>query len=332
MRADGRPDGMSGLFRWRAAAVAILLVLFGVGACSQPGQVPSAAQAGMVTQARYADGIPRELNGVPVLRGDAALTALEAKTAEVSVLVGGWLTVAEGVQSCPLLDPALGWFASCAAPILSDVAGSDVAWPGADRVLRFAFASVADLHSGAAILRVHTHDARAAQCGTAKDACERAVVVDAIPWSGDAVTAPHPLTAPVMQRVLQALQPGASVLPLSDTNFQADCGSSLAAGRIYPVAHPENSEPVVTWVGISPSPAAAARSVDVATGLLGALSPAAVQSTGIGVSPAGSFAYACRWLRVENVSLLVVTAPQLTTDDRAFLEHLATAMESVARQ
>jgi hypothetical protein len=286
----------------------------------------------MLAPARYADGIPRKLDGVPVLRGDAALTLLETRTAEASVLVGGWLSVSEGVRSCPALDPTLGWFASCAAPILSDVAGSDVAWPGADRLLSFAFAPVASLRSGAAILRVHTHDPRAAHCGTAKDACDRAVVVDAIPWNGDAVTAPHPLTAATMQRVLQALQPGVRVLPLSDSNFQADCGSGLAAGRIYPVAHPENSEPVVTWVGISPSPAAAARSVEVAEGLSGALSPAAVQSTGSGVSPAGSFAYACRWLRVENVSLLVLTAPQITTDDRAFLEHLATAMESVARQ
>ncbi len=323
---------MSGLGRRWAAAVAITLVVLGTSACSQPGRPPSAAQAGMLAPARYADGIPRKLDGVPVLRGDAALTLLETRTAEASVLVGGWLSVSEGVRSCPALDPTLGWFASCAAPILSDVAGSDVAWPGADRLLSFAFAPVASLRSGAAILRVHTHDPRAAHCGTAKDACDRAVVVDAIPWNGDAVTAPHPLTAATMQRVLQALQPGVRVLPLSDSNFQADCGSGLAAGRIYPVAHPENSEPVVTWVGISPSPAAAARSVEVAEGLSGALSPAAVQSIGSGVSTAGSFAYACRWLRVENVSLLVLTAPQLTTDDRAFLEHLATAMESVARQ
>ncbi len=310
------------------AAMAIVLVV-GLASCVQAG-TPDASQADPVAPIRYPDGIPLAIDGMPVLRGDRALAVLDSGTTSVSVLVGGWLTVTHGTRSCPADTGSQGWLWSCGQPVLSDVAGSDVVWPGADRALSFAFVRMANLRSGAAILRVHTRDARAGHCGSATDACARAVVVDAIPWNGDAVTAPHPLTAAVMQQVLNELQPGAVVTPLSDTTSQTDCGSGLPAGDIYPIVHAVNREPAVTWMGISPSAAAAARSVRVAQGVAGALSAAAVQSTGSGVSPSGSFRFACRWLRVANVALLVLTAPELTTEDRAFLEGLATAMESAA--
>jgi hypothetical protein len=308
-----------------ALAGALLLVLAGCSASGAQSSPSSSAQPAAV--GRYPDGIPRVLAGAPVLRGPAALAAAKARTDAAPFLLGGWMTLLPTLYACPLMPSDDAWFTPCGQPGFSDVAGDAGDALVASGALTFHFAPLNGRHSGAAILRVHVHDPRAAECGDRQAACAQAMVVEEITWNGDEFTAPHPLDAGTVGPALASVQPGAILTPVSERVVFTDCGGVLPASLHYVVAAGERQVPAVLEVAVAPSVEALARALPIPEGLPGTLDPAALVSTGSGTSPEGSWSYACRWLRVANVALLVRTAvPRPSPADQAFLENLAAAL------
>ena len=289
-----------------------------------PSAIPSAQLA------RYDDGLPRVFDGQPVLRGKAAFAHEATATDARPFLLGGWVTNVPGaVISCPAM-PATGaavWLAPCGQPTFSDLAGDPNPSLVAGGELTFHFADVSTLQSGPVILRVHVHDPRAAQCGTQEAASARAMVVEAVVWGGDAATAPRPLDLALVSAARVRVAPSATLTPLGNGVAIADCGAVLATTRDYVVPVRVQQIPVVSLVEIAPSPEALARALPIPSGTSGALTPGALLA--VVRSPGG---FGCRWLRLDNVALLVRTSdPQPTSGDRAFLDRLVAALDATVR-
>jgi hypothetical protein len=289
---------------------------------------------------RYPDGIPRTFENRPVLRGQATLDRARNAPGSQPFLVGGWLTYVPGVYSCPAIQPGQEWLAPCGGLEFSDVAGDAAHSLVAAGLLTFHPVAAAQplgaaaIHSGAAILQVHVHDPRAAvQCGEYVKACDAAMVVERVLWNGDAATAPHPISEAAVAAALARVQPGAQLAPLVSGSVSSDCGGeSMPASLHFIVPVPVRSGAAVTWIAIAPSSDALARAFPVPAGIAGAESAAAVESTGSAGGPDGSRRWACRWLRVDNVGVLVRTASaRLGSADVAFLASLVAALVEDAR-
>ncbi len=273
--------------------------------------------------ARYDDGIPRVFDGQPVLRGAAAIAHARATSDTTPFLVGGWVTNVPGdAVPCPALPiaGASAWLAPCGQPAFSDVAGDATGNVVADGELTFHFADVTGLQSGPAILRVHVHDPRASACGTGQLTCAGAMVVDEILWTGDAATAPHPLDIAAVSAALNRISPSATLAPLGNGVYGADCGTVPATTRDYVVTAPSPYIPTFSQVAIAPSPQALARALPIPAGVAGALDGGLIGVTG---SRGG---FDCRWLRLDNVAVLVRTSDPPRAADRTFMQRLVTAL------
>lgn len=307
-----------------------------VTAAPSPGAtnpVPSASETapasdgGTITD-RYADGLPRDIDGQPVLRGAAALAHAQAATDDTPFLIAGWLTYLPGVRSCPIqLVGDTSWLHDCVTVGFSDIAGAED--PALTKAVTFRF-DLSDLSSGPTVAEVEVHDSRASSCGSATPACARLMVVQRIVWAGDQATAPGPLSFDAVQPVIRAVQESADITPYGPGSMLEDCGPDLSAARLYLVANKESSVPAVTIVEIEPTSIARGRALSLATGLDGTLKPAAVACTVLSTTPTSSRAVDYRWLAVQNVALLVRTHHGPTSADRAFLAALVTGLEGAA--
>jgi hypothetical protein len=292
-------------------------------AASFRSSAPSSVLSSSGVTDRYPDGLPRLLDGQPVLRGEAALAHARATSDATPFLLGGWMTVVPGLPLvCPLVLPSTGveWLAPCGQPAFSDVAGDAAGDLVAAGALTFHFLDTSGLGSGPAILRVHVHDPRAAECGGQDTACGRAMVAEAVLWTGDAATAPHPLDLARVTAGLRTAVPGLVLNPIGRDIPFSDCGGVLPAARDYAVAVIPPDVPSVSLVEIGPSPDALGRALPIREGTAAALAAPPLATSG---TPGG---FQCRWLRVANVALLVRTSDPPRSTDRSFIARLVAGL------
>ena len=277
--------------------------------------VPATPAPSGASVERFADGIPRAFDGEPVLRGKAALTRAAATTDTTPFLVGGWVTYEPGFRFCTAQIGDQPWSHDCVQASLSDVAGALA--PTLTAAVTFHFV-LADLATGPVVARVAVHDARSASCGTAAAVCDRMMVVQQVVWTGDAATAPRPISLDAALNALATVQPGATLVPGSSF-----CGDALPAAQVESVRVADTSPRAVTAVAVEPSSAARGRALPQRDGPEAAMRSSAVCSVVDGVR-------AYRWLIVANVVVTVRVHWPLTTADRAFVEHLAAALKAAA--
>jgi hypothetical protein len=155
-----------------------------------PRATATASPSATADPLRYADGIPNTWQGEPVLRGQAALDAAKATKDATPFLVAFWagIEVSHGCTRLPL-----GGNEVFGCGYMNNV-GDQPGVPSSDlaHALRVDTSKVAP---GPVIARVHTHDPALEGCTSEYVAACRAIMVgDAILWSGDEATAPHPTT------------------------------------------------------------------------------------------------------------------------------------------
>jgi hypothetical protein len=128
------------------------------------------------TRTTLVDGLPTELGGVTVLRGEAALSAVESADSDQPLLVGGWHF--GGDIFCAALR---SWWMSCYHVRLQESAASGPSVslylgpksPDAPRL--------GEEQTQPIVVQVHTHDA---SCPPAVAICATRPVIDAVIWSG----------------------------------------------------------------------------------------------------------------------------------------------------
>jgi len=298
---------------------------------SEPTAVASLGPASSAaTTDRYPDGLPRTIDGAPVLRGAAALSYTKSVTDDTPFLVTGWVTWVPGARSCPFLASGdTSWLHDCGRPVLSDLAGKDSALTNAltdATTFRFVLDQVS---TGPIVAQVRVHDPRSSRCGSAAAQCDRMMVALGIVWAGDDSTAPRPLSINAVERVLLGLHASTDIVPRgSDLSFP--CGNDLNGADIYFLAARPRVWPLVTTVEIEPSVAARERALHVRAGASGALTSSALVYTGFSRTPSGSWSEECHWLAVSNVAVVVRTHHRPTAADRAFIDRLAAALERAA--
>jgi hypothetical protein len=288
------------------------------------GSLPAGTTA-MITD-RYADGLPRTIDGAPVLRGAAALTHARALTDDTPFLITGWVTWDPGVRYCTVFSDGSTWLRDCGRPDLSDLAGAQD--PALTDAITFRFV-LDQVSTGPIVARVRVHDPRSSTCGSAAAQCDRMMVALGIVWAGDDATTPRPLSIDAVELALRGLHASTSIVPRgSDQSF--DCGDDLAAADVYHLAARPRVWPLVTTIEIEPSVAARERALSVRAGASGSLTRSALAFTGFSRTPSGSWSEECRWLAISNVVLVVRTHHGPTAADRAFLHRLAAALERAA--
>ncbi|MGH2513547.1 MAG: hypothetical protein ACRDGQ_12760, partial [Candidatus Limnocylindrales bacterium] len=276
---------------------------------------------------RYPDGLPRAFDGQPVLRGSAALARAAAATDTTPFLVGGWVTFIPGSRFCPLA-PADGasWARDCIQAQLADAAGTtDDALTAA---ITFHFV-LSGLISGPIVARVEVHDPRATTCGSAVAECDRMMVVQQVLWTGDAATAPGPITAGTATAAVSSVQGGAGLAPLGPSPAFFACSLTLPTATIMLPATMTDTVPGVVEVDVEPTTAARKMALDV----------------GQGVGPAFSRTPLCRGMSgnkgtitntedrslvVANVAVVVHLHGPASAADRAFVDRLVAALEAAA--
>jgi hypothetical protein len=268
--------------------------------------------------------------GQPVLRWANALTMRSTAKDDTPFLVGVWLNVPTGVFSCPMdpgPDPSApnSWISrgGCQFNYVSTDAGGLPTVQNGIATFRF---YNGELATGPAIMRVHLHDPRAGQCGYQRAICDDMIVVDDILWTGDAATAPHPLS------IDQVIAAASEVSPTSDLRLPdpigVTCGVGLTDGLVLcpPLVTGVPYTSPIAGAAVLPSPTAVSRALpSVQAGVDGALQPSAVAW-----SEGGSFgSYDYRWLVVDNVVVLVRTSiGGQAASDREFLNQLVAALKA----
>ena len=151
------------------------------------GATPVASATAPATNATYADGVPREIDGRPVLRGDAIRREVVESQDDRPFLVGGYFVEVlsdcfldpdvQDAQDSQLLAPCGDGFHLTDAPI-----GLGFGL-GPRLVVGAGLGSLPDGRPG--VLRAHVQDPRAAGCAPElRQPCEYAIVVDAVMWVG----------------------------------------------------------------------------------------------------------------------------------------------------
>lgn len=131
--------------------------------------------------AQYDDGIPRWIDGEPVFRPSEAPGLAREIEDDTPFLLGGWLE--RFYPPCP--PPPSGRTDSPLLPFCNGVMIVDVPGSATGAPLVF-LRGVVPPPQGPVVLRVHVHDPLARECGSSiRDACERAIVVEAVAWTGD---------------------------------------------------------------------------------------------------------------------------------------------------
>jgi hypothetical protein len=135
------------------------------------------------------DGLPETFEGQPVYRGrDDILAHVASDRTDSPFFVGGVLRamIAECVGTPPPSWPTSPLAPGCSSSLwyLADARPESLIGLIVEEPLR-ASESLWELQEEPVILRVHAHDSRAAECAAEIRAeCERAIVVEAIVWSG----------------------------------------------------------------------------------------------------------------------------------------------------
>jgi hypothetical protein len=192
--------------------VAGALVVLGVG--RGPGSISSAAPSipatpsvpaapSAIPVARDPTGIPETFDGQGVTIGLAAVVHANETTDASPFLIGGWFSDGSG-NACaggPGRDPS-PLLSGCATVVGGDSPWGDYSFPGPQGQMYW------DGHQlpsgqGPSIVRVHTHDPRAAAClPTDRTLCLATMVVDDVLWSGDSWTDGAPISvAQAVQRL-----------------------------------------------------------------------------------------------------------------------------------
>jgi hypothetical protein len=248
---SGRPR--AGLVRLGAAcvvAVLVSMVALGLAVWRSPAG-PIAASASTTTSVgptasadatRYEDGLPRTWEGQPVLRGQAVLDRASQSTDASPFYIGLWVTSDPVSMGCPGSAP---YPLRCSdMHDVGDRAG--VLWPALGKALRIDITIPGGISlpygipDGPFILRVHTHDrtwTSSERCA-APDLveCQHLMIGDAAVWTGDATTAPHPVS---VEQAAAAF----GVAP-TDKGFTsvAGCLSGVLPGvRLLPFRDPKSS-------------------------------------------------------------------------------------------
>ncbi len=267
------------------------------GGAPTPAVVTTPAPSHMPAD-RYDDGLPREWQGQPVLRWDDALTHRQSVADKAPFLVAGWLNFWKGAHSCPA--------GGCRLHAVSSEAGSGP--PDETTLITFKFSATPPT-TGPAIMRVHLHDTRMASCGSTKGVCDQMLVVDDIVWSGDALTAPHPLGVAAVMAATIAADPASRLLDPSEP-WSWGCGADLVDGLSMCAPPSTGSEAAVRKVAgaaVMPSSEALTRALpDVQQGVDGAIHQV-VQVTGSISGPGYAASWDNRWLVVDNVAILLHT-------------------------
>jgi hypothetical protein len=278
---------------------------------------------------RYADGIPKAVDGEPVLRGAAALARAAATTDTTPFLVGGWVTYVPGVRFCTIesVGPNTPWSHDCLRAEFSDVAGA--LEPTLAAAVTFHFA-LADLTSGPIVARVEVHDPRASSCGTATAVCDKMMVTQQVVWAGDAATAPRPISLDAATRALAKVQRGATLVPLGPTSPITNCGWALPAAQVELVKGTDGNAPRATIVEVEPSTAARKRAIPQHDGSAAAFGSSALACASM-AGANGTFSLTdYRWLVVANVAVMARIAAGENAADRAFVDRLSAALTAAA--
>lgn len=326
-------------------ATAALVVCVAVGASFFAGGLrnaavpqtasPSAASTQTAsTQAtssipRYSDGIPKVWQGQPVLRWNDALAERLTATDATPFLVGVWLDVLNGPHSCPAgrADPGApdSWATnSCPDRWISPDQGGAPA--ELDGIATFHFTAWV-LWTGPAILRVHVHDPNASQCGYQQAICGSMIVVENAVWTGDSFTDPRPFTVDDVIAAAAAVDPKTTLTLMDSTSPTYDLrlpgAIALSPGNVMP------ADMQVHGAYLMSSTQAMQRALpDVQPGAAGTVLPSAYRLGESGSGPYYSFSVADRWLVVDNVAFSVLTLPEPSAADRAWLASLEAALRA----
>jgi hypothetical protein len=283
------------------------------------------ASATVITD-HYPDGLPRTIDGAPVLRGAVALAHAQAVTDDTPFLIAGWVSWVPGARFCSLFDDGSTWLRDCGRPALSDLAGAQDQALTAAVTFRFVLDQVS---TGPIVARVRVHDPRSSTCGSAAARCDRMMVALGIVWAGDEATTSRPLSIDAVELALRSLHASTVIVPRG-SDLSDPCADDLTGADVYYVAAPPRVWPLVTTIEVEPSVAARERALGVPAGASGALTRSALASTGFSRTPSGSWSEECRWLAISNVALVVRTHHGPTATDRAFLDRLAAALGRAA--
>ncbi len=276
---------------------------------------------------RYPDGLPRSFDGEPVLRGSAAISHAAEATDATPFLIEGWVTFVPGARSCPMI-PSGGhsWARDCIRAQLGDVAGTR------DDTLTAAitFNFVLDgLLSEPVVARVEVHDPRARACGAAFAECDRMMVVQQVLWSGDAATAPGPITPDMAAAAVNSVEARAGLTVLGPGSTFFSCSISMPTATILLPSPVTDTVPGVTEVDVEPTTAARKRALDVGEGATAAFARAPLCS-GMSGNNGTLTTTEDRSLVVANVAVVLHLHGPATAADRAFVARLAAALEAAA--
>ena len=182
-----------------AVVVAVVLAIGVIGPATGPHPSPApltgspgASATTAMTGDAYADGIPRQIDGQPVLRGEAISSHVALSPDATAFLVGGYVYalyadcyVEKNAPTSPLLAQCDdGFHLADASPGRQGGIGSGLVIGTGPRLV--IGAALQDLPSSApGVLRVHIHDPQAADCAPSiRQRCETAIVVEAVVWVG----------------------------------------------------------------------------------------------------------------------------------------------------
>ena len=303
-----------------------------IGVASPSAATPSATSS----IPRYGDGIPRMFEGQPVVRWDEALARRQTATDDTPFLVGVWLDVPTGWFSCTAgqePDPSAlnSWISrgGCQFNYISaDPGGQPMTLNG---VATFRF-SVENPATGPAIMRAHVHDSRASQCGSEQTLCDDMIVVDDILWTGDAATAPSPLSVADVIAAAGSIEPGTSLALPTMTSPTYDGGGGHLTDSIVlaPVDAAElPADMQIAGAYLMPSVEAMRRALpNVQPGAAGALLQSAYLSSANGWGPGYAYSVEYRWLVVDNVALSVRVASPPTDADEAWFASIVATLDT----
>lgn len=224
----------------------VILALASLAGCGNSTVSPSSS-----TEARYEDGIPRVWDGQPVLRGQAAIDRADASTDDSPFLIAVWAGL-DQARSCPGVNEEEVGLTYCnTLKNAGDQPGMPSEIAGRMRMDLNAYAP------GPLILRVHTHDETLMHCSASNAVyCEHGMVLEAVLWRGDAMTAPRPTS------VEQAA--AAFGLPTKLWRYDPLCSGLGFTGA--PVLGPADGKRDEIVVAVFPSAASLAAMTRVAAG------------------------------------------------------------------
>jgi hypothetical protein len=266
-----------------------------------------------------------------VLRWDDALARRETATDATPFLVGLGLDIYNGPIVCyniPMNPSAPeSWVRNdCTGREISAEAGGPYA---SGQIATFHFAQ-GDLSTGPAILRVHLHDTRAGLCGDQEAVCDRMLVVESAVWTGDSYTDPRPYTVADVIAAAGVVEPETSLTRPAAQDLK-NPASLPGAVSLISASSGQVTPPDVRLSGASLMPSVEAMSAalpHVQPGPAGAMLQSAWFLTSSESGPGYSRTVESRWLVVDNVAFLVMTASPPSAADETWMASLEAALRA----